>query len=466
MTISLQGGDLERADLLKYPLGKAEPGKFVRLFDTLPETYFVARTGLRAPIEAAAPTHQAIYTSKAHDYQLADGQDTLTVPLTWTNGQGVAITKTYTFTRGNYAINVDYKIANQSPDTWQGASYVQFARHQPIVKASMFNVQSYAFMGPAIYDGTGSHNLKLDKEQNKNYHGTYTGGWLAAMQHHFVAAALPKPDQAYDYQLAVESPQQFTATYRGPLITVPAGTNGDIRETLFVGPKLTKQLKEVGSRLELTVDYGWLTIIAGPLFWLLATVHGFIGNWGWTIIVVTLLIKLAFYKLTEASGKSMAKMREMAPRLKALQERYKDDREQLGRATMEFYKREKINPLAGCLPMLIQMPVFMAFYWAILNSAEMRQAPFIGYLTDLSTRDPYFILPAILGVANFMQFKLNPAPADPVQAKMMMMMPIVMTGMMVMFPSGLVLYWITNTGLSILQQWHINRVVLGAAKNT
>jgi YidC/Oxa1 family membrane protein insertase len=464
MTISLQGGDLERADLLKYPMGKDEPGKFVRLFDTLPETYFVAHTGLRAEVETAAPTHQAIYTSTVHDYQLADGQNTLVVPLTWTNGQGVAITKTYTFTRGNYVINVDYKIANHSTDNWQGASYVQFARHQPVVKASMFKVQSYAFMGPAIYDGKASHNLKLDKEQNKNYHGTYTGGWLAAMQHHFVVAALPKADQAYDYQLAIESPQQFTATYRGPLIAVAAGTTGDIHETLFAGPKLTKQLKEVGSRLELTVDYGWLTIIAGPLFWLLATVHGFIGNWGWTIIVVTLLIKLAFYKLTEASGKSMAKMREMAPRLKALQERYKDDREQLGRATMEFYKREKINPLAGCLPMLIQMPVFMAFYWAILNSAEMRQAPFIGYLTDLSTRDPYFILPALLGVANFTQFKLNPAPADPVQAKMMMMMPIVMTGMMVMFPSGLVLYWITNTGLSILQQWHINRVVLGAAK--
>jgi YidC/Oxa1 family membrane protein insertase len=464
LTVSLQGGDLERADLLKYPMGKDQPGKFIRLFDTAPETYFVAHTGLRAADEAAAPSHQAIYTSAAHDYQLSDGQDTLVVPLTWTDGQGIIVTKTYTFTRGHYAIGVEYKVTNQSTSNWQAASYVQLARHQPVVKASMFQAQSYAFMGPTIYDGKASRNLKLDKEENKNYHGTYTGGWFAAMQHHFVAAAVPSADQVYDYQLAIESPQQFLATYRGPLITVAAGGNGSFHETLFVGPKLTKQLEEVGSKLQLTVDYGWLTIIAGPLFWLLATVHGFIGNWGWTIIAVTLLIKAAFYKLTEASGKSMAKMREMGPRLKALQERYKDDREQLGRATMEFYKREKINPLAGCLPMLIQMPVFMAFYWAILNSAEMRQAPFIGYLTDLSSRDPYFILPALLGVANFMQFKLNPAPADPVQAKMMMMMPILMTGMMVMFPSGLVLYWITNTGLSILQQWHINRVVSGTAK--
>jgi YidC/Oxa1 family membrane protein insertase len=197
---------------------------------------------------------------------------------------------------------------------------------------------------------------------------------------------------------------------------------------------------------------------------LLSWVHRLIGNWGWAIILTTLLIKLVFYKLTEASGKSMAKMREVAPRMKELQERYKDDREQLGRATMEFYKREKINPLAGCLPMLVQMPVFMAFYWVILNAAEMRQAPFLGYLTDLTARDPYFILPLILGVLNFAQFKLNPAPADPVQAKVMMFMPILMTGMMVLFPTGLVLYWITNTGLSILQQWHINRVVAGASK--
>ena len=463
LSISLQGGELDRADLLKYPLSKDQSDKYVRLFDNTAESYFLARTGLRAADEQLAPSHQAIYSSAATSYQLTDGQDTLVVQLNWTNGQGIDVIKTYTFERGNYAIDVRYEVENKSPTEWSAASYVQFARRQPVLESSILQAESYAFTGPSVYDGKKKQNLKLDDDENKKFHGTFTGGWLAAMQHHFVAAAVPKADQAYDYQLNIESPHQFTFTYRGPLVAVAPGSKGEFREALFVGPKLHSQLAPLGSELELTVDYGMLTILAGPLFWLLAQGYNLLGNWGWSIIAVTLLIKLAFYKLTEASGKSMAKMREMAPRLKALQERYKDDREQLGRATMEFYKREKINPLAGCLPMLIQMPVFMAFYWAILNSAEMRQAPFIGYLTDLSSRDPYFILPVILGVANFMQFKLNPAPTDPVQAKVMMMMPILMTGMMVLFPSGLVLYWITNTGLSILQQWHINRVVAAAA---
>jgi YidC/Oxa1 family membrane protein insertase len=463
LSISTRGGELDRADLLKYPVNKDTPGSFIRLFDSAAENFYVARSGLRAADEHTAPTHQAMYSSAADSYRLAPGQETLEVPLVWTEGS-VKVTKTYTFTRGSYVVGVNYKVENQSASEWKAASYVQLARHQPIVKASMMNAESYAFIGPSVYDGKNKTNLKLDSDDSKNFHGAFTGGWLAAMQHHFVAAAVPKPDQPYDYQLNVESPQQFTFTYRGPLVTVPAGAAGELHETLFVGPKIQSQLELVGSKLELTADYGKLTIVASPLFLVLAKVHSFVGNWGWSIILVTVLIKAVFYKLTEASGKSMAKMREVAPRLKALQERYKDDREQLGRATMEFYKREKINPLAGCLPTVIQMPVWMAFYWVILNSAEMRQAPFIGYLSDLSSRDPYFILPLILGAANFAQFKLNPSmTTDPVQAKVMMLMPLLMTGMMAFFPAGLALYWITNTGLSILQQWYINRVVAAAA---
>jgi len=466
MSISLLGGQLQRADLLKYPDREEPKTKVTELFNTSTDNYFVARSGLRAVDEKSAPTHQALYTSEVTNYDLRAGEDTLVVPLTWKDSQGVTVTKIYTFKRGSYVIDLEYSVDNKSATDWSAASYMQLTRRHQVVERSMFNAETYAFMGPAVYDGKSIHNLKLNKEENRNFNAAYTGGWIAAMQHHFVVAAVPTPDQPYDYQLNVESPQQFTFTYRGPLQSVAAGANGEFHETLFVGPKLQTQLKVVGSNLELTADYGMLTIICKPLFLLLSYLHGFIGNWGWSIILVTFLIKLVFYKLTEASGKSMAKMREMAPRLKALQERYKDDREQLGRATMEFYKREKINPLAGCLPMLVQMPVWMAFYWVILNSAEMRNAPFIGYLTDLSTKDPYFILPLILGVVNFMQFKLNPAPADPVQAKVMMMMPIGITVMMAWFPSGLALYWITNTGLSILQQWHINRVVAAAAKKS
>ncbi len=235
-------------------------------------------------------------------------------------------------------------------------------------------------------------------------------------------------------------------------------------ERLFVGPKLQDQLKAAGPKLELTVDYGKLTIISQPLFWLLQQVHKFVQNWGLAIIIVTFLLKLLFYKLTETSGRSMAKMRAIQPRIKNIQERYKDDREQLAKQMMEIYKREKINPVAGCLPIVIQIPVFLAFYWVLLESVEMRQAPFFGWIQDLSSKDPYFILPVIMGAAMFGQFKLNPAPPDPMQAKMFALMPIIMTVMMAWFPAGLVLYWITNTGLSIAQQWKINKVVEAESK--
>jgi YidC/Oxa1 family membrane protein insertase len=286
---------------------------------------------------------------------------------------------------------------------------------------------------------------------------------MAEMQHHFVTAAVPPAGQTYDYTLSPENGHSVIS-YRGPLESVPAGGTARFEETLFVGPKLQEQLKAVGPRLELTADYGKLTILSQPLFWLLQKVHGFVGNWGWAIIIVTILLKLLFYKLTETSGRSMAKMRTIAPRIKNIQERYKDDREQLARQMMEVYKREKINPVAGCLPILVQIPVFLAFYWVLLESVEMRQAPWMLWIQDLSSRDPYFVLPALMGAAMYGQFKLNPAPPDPMQAKIFAFMPVVMTVMMAWFPAGLVLYWLTNTLLSIAQQWNINRVVEAEAK--
>ena len=466
LDISTQGGDLVRTDLIGYPVHKDHPEQLVRLFDANATDYFVAHSGLLSSDQQSLPNQLATFSASMNSYILAANADTLQVPLTWSNEQGVKVTKTYTFKRGEYSFVVDYKVENNSGAQLQTASYVQLARHQPINKASMFNPETYAFLGPAIYDGNKFNEFKLTKEDSRNYSGTVTGGWISAMQHHFVVAVVPPADQAYDFKLAASSAQEFALDYRGPLTTIASGATAEFHETFFTGPKIQSQLQETSPELFRTADYGMFTIIASPLFDILKFVHKYIGNWGWSIILVTVLIKAVFYKLTATSGKSMAKMREMAPRLKALQERYKDNREELGRATMEFYKREKINPLASCLPTLIQMPVWMAFYWVILNSAEMRQAPFIGYLTDLSSRDPYFILPIILGIVNFLQFRLNPAPADPAQAKVMMFMPIVMTGMMAWFPSGLALYWITNTALSILQQWHINRVVTAQTKKS
>ena len=462
LDISLQGGDLVRADLLKYPRDKQEGSPPVRLFDTEEPHFYVMRSGLRALEGRAEPTHLALYTSAAAEYRMAPGQE-LRVPITWTDGQGVTVTKTYVFKPGSYDVGLHYDVDNRSATAWSGASYVQIARHIFQQKRSMFDVESYAFRGPAIYDGKSYRRLDVEDEDDAKLSESVTDGWIASLQHHFVSAAVPPKAEAYQITLGKDGDHSLL-TARGPLKAVPAGTTGQFSETLFVGPKLQEQLKVAGPKLERVVDYGKLTILAEPLFWLMEQVHRFVGNWGWTIIIVTFLLKLLFYKLTETSGRSMAKMRTIAPRIKSIQERYKDDREQLAKQMMEIYKREKINPVAGCLPILVQIPVFLAFYWVLLESVEMRQAPFMLWIQDLSSKDPFFILPILMGVAMYGQFKLNPAPPDPMQAKIFAFMPVIMTVMMAWFPSGLVLYWLTNTLLSIAQQWKINKVVEAEAK--
>jgi YidC/Oxa1 family membrane protein insertase len=465
LRIALKGGELKRADLLQYPKDKHHPDVLVRLFNDDPAHPFVFRSGLTSGAPGAQPDHQATFTSSANVYRLADGQDELKVPLTWTDGQGLTVTKTYTFGRGKYAVGLEFDIDNRSGQEWSAAPYLQFLRKQAVVERSMFDVESYSFMGPAVYapDAEKYHKLELDDEEDAKYTASIRNGWLAAMQHHFVAAAVPDPSQAYQYSLRVENGQYLLGAV-GPSLTVPAGSRQALGETIFVGPKLQAELEKTGPELDRVADYGRLTIIARPLFQLLQWVHGLVGNWGWAIVLVTFLIKLVFYPLSEASGRSMAKMRALAPRIKNIQERFKDDREQLGRAMMELYKREKINPLAGCLPILVQIPVFLAFYWVLLESVEMRQAPFMLWIDDLSSRDPIFVLPLLMGAAMFGQYKLNPAPPDPMQAKVFMFMPIIMTVMFAWFPAGLVLYWLTNTVLSIAQQWRINRVVEAQAK--
>ncbi|MFL6577386.1 MAG: membrane protein insertase YidC [Povalibacter sp.] len=467
MQISTRGGDLIRADLLKYPKVKNQPDVPVRLLDT-EGTLYVMRSGLRAADGRAEPTHVANFQATATEYRLNNGQAELQVPLTWTDGQGLTVTKTYIFKPGSYRIDLKYDVSNQTSSDWKAASYVQLVRHYEHVERSYFNVETYAYRGPAVFDGKGYRRLNVEDKDERNYKNTITSGWIAALQHHFVAAAVPPAGQAYDYQLTVNPENDFVLSYRGPVHTVPAGGAESINEALFVGPKLQAQLAATGPKLELVADYGkYLTVIAKPLFLLLRWVHEFVGNWGLAIIIVTFLIKLAFYRLTAASGRSMAKMRNVAPRIKAIQERYKDDREQLGRQMMEIYKREKINPLAGCLPILIQIPFFLSFYWVLLESVEMRQAPFFGWITDLSTRDPFFILPVLMGAAMFGQFKLQPMPStDPMQAKIFAFMPLIMAGTMAWFPAGLVLYWLTNTLLSIAQQYRINKLVAAESKSS
>jgi YidC/Oxa1 family membrane protein insertase len=460
MDIRLQGGELVRADLLKYPKHKDQP-ELVRLFSTDPAQPFVFQSGLTAGKAEGQPDHRAPFESRAREYRLAEGQDRISVPLTWTSN-GVTVTKTFTFERGSYRIGLDYDVDNRSAEALRVSSYMQFVREQPDVKRSMFDPETYAFAGAAVYDGQRYRKFKLSDEEDRQYKATVTNGWVAAMQHHFVAAAVPATQEAYEFSLHVDGHRYRLAAVGRPQ-EIAAGARQTLHETLFVGPKLQEQLDQTHPELDRTADYGKLYFLAKPLFTVLNWVHRGVGNWGWAIVIVTALLKLAFYPLSEASGRSMAKMRALAPRIKNIQELYKDDREQLGRKMMELYKREKINPLAGCLPIVVQIPVFLAFYWVLLETVEMRQAPFMLWINDLSSRDPFFVLPILMGAAMFGQYRLNPAPPDPVQAKVFMFMPVVMTIMFMWFPSGLVLYWLTNTVLSIAQQWRINRVV--AAKD-
>jgi YidC/Oxa1 family membrane protein insertase len=463
--ISLKGGDLVRAELPAYPLVKDKPEPVVLFNTDSPETNYVMQTGLSSSKPGASPTHLAMFTAPAQKYELAPGQDELRVPLTWTDGNGVTVTKTYTFKRSFYGIGLEYDIQNGSAAPWEAASYAQIVRTDPPVERTMIttNVEKFAYRTPALWDGKKYSKFDIHKDATKSFTGSVQGGWIAGMQHHFVTAVVPNPADPYNISLASQGNQyRFGAV--GPAHTVAPGASLKLTEELFVGPKLQKQLIKLHPELDRVADYTWLTLIAKPLFWLLEQAHSLVKNWGLAIILVTFLLKLLFYPLAQYSGRQMARMRTLTPKMKQLQETYKDDREQLGRKMMELYKSEKANPLSGCLPLLIQMPVFIAFYWVLLESVEMRQAPFFGWINDLSARDPFFILPALNGLAMWGQYKLNPPPPDPMQAKVFQFMPLVFSVLFAFFPAGLVLYWVTNTGLSILQQWNINRTLAAEDK--
>ena len=461
--ISTVGGTLQGATLLNYPVHKDQPDDLVQLLSTDPSQLGLIQTGLRSTGEGAEANHRAIFSSARQSFDLGS-DDELVVPLTWTDGAGITVEKRYRFTRGSYAVVIEQTVTNNSEQPWSGAVYAQLQRRFYERKRSMFDVDSYSIDGPIIYNGDKSEKLKRDDLIEEGpYEFATEQGWLGSIQHHFVNAVVPEAGSAQRYRVSMRG-NTSTASSIGNTAVVAPGETSTFTTTVFMGPKLQDQLEDIDKTLKLTVDYGWLTILSQPLFQLLSFVYGFVGNWGVAIILVTFMIKLVFYKLTESSGRSMAKMRNLQPRLKALQERYKDDRQQLSQSMMELYKREKVNPAAGCLPILIQMPFFLAFYWALLESVEMRQAPFALWITDLSSRDPYFILPLIMGGAMFFQQRLNPQVGDPVQVKVMQIMPIIFTAFFAFFPAGLVLYWVTNTLLSIAQQWKINTVVEREAK--
>ncbi len=454
VAVSLAGGELERVDLPAYPLTKNGPDPVRLLNRDSADSLFVVQSGLAGTADEQAPTHRTLYTADAQELHLGPTQEELRLPLHWSDGHGVTVTKTLVFHRGQYRIGLEYEIHNGGSAPWSFAPYEQILRYNTPVERSYFRVDSYAFKGPAISDG--KKYQKLDITKGAKLDESVTAGWIAALQQHFLAAVVPPSDVPYRFDLKTQG-NEFLLSATGPSQTVPVGASATVGASVWVGPKLQAQLDQVGPKLSLVTDYGKLSVLATPLFWLLDRVHRLVGNWGFTIIIVTIMLKLLFYPLSEASGRSMAKMKALAPRMNTLRETYKDDREKLNRGMMELYQREKVNPLAGCLPMVIQIPVFLAFYWVLRDSVEIRQAPFIFWIQDLSARDPYFVLPALMAGAMFVQYKLNPQVGDPMQQKVFMFMPLAMSVTFAFFPAGLVLYWVTNTMLSILQQWNINR---------
>ncbi|MEM1263451.1 MAG: membrane protein insertase YidC [Pseudomonadota bacterium] len=460
--IDLDGGNIVGAVLTGYPVAKNRPDELVTLLSSDGDPYGVVQTGvLFAGANTQSPSHLATFESMSREYTLADGEESVDVALTWTRDDGVSARKVFRFFRDSYQIDVLYTLRNPTDTPINAGPYGRIEREAKVPERSMFDVQSYSFTGPVMSDGSTYDKYDIDDLQDGETEKFSTaGGWIAAIQYHFAIALVPPPEEEWNYDVsATANAFNVSALASKARITVASGGSAETSLTLFIGPKLQKQLGAISPKLPLTVDYGILTLLSSPLFTVLQWVHNVVGNWGWAIIIVTILIKLVFYPLTAASGRSMAKMRELAPRLKNLQERYKDDRPELSRQMMELYKREKINPAAGCLPLLIQMPFFLAFYWVLLESVEMRQAPFMLWIQDLSSRDPIFVLPLLMGAAMLVQQKLNPAPPDPVQAKVMSILPVVFTVFFAFFPAGLVLYWLSNTLLTIVQQWRINSVV-------
>jgi YidC/Oxa1 family membrane protein insertase len=455
--IDTTGGDLRQADLLAYP-ATMEPDSppFRLLNDSLPNL-FVVQSGLRASV-GTEPTHHVVYTPEQTSYRMAETDDELVVPMVWRSPEGVEVIKRYVFHRGSYAIDLQHEVHNHSGADWHGRQYRQLQRTQ--VAETGQSTFIYTYMGGVIYSPEEKYEkIKFDDMVEEHLDRTITDGWAAMLQHYFLGALIPASGETDRYYTNTLSNARYVIGMIAPNRVVADGSSELFETRLFIGPKLQDEMKEVAPGLELTVDYGLLTVLAQPVFWLLKTIHKLVGNWGWSIIFVTMLIKLAFYKLSETSYKSMANMRKLAPRMKTLKERYGDDRQKLNQAMMEMYKKEKINPLGGCLPIVVQIPVFISLYWVLLESVELRQAPFMLWITDMSSPDPYYILPLLMGVTMLIQQKLNPAPMDPIQAKVMMVLPVVFTVFFAFFPSGLVLYWVVNNTLSIAQQWVITRRV-------
>ena len=478
LEIDTKGGTLRNLDLLDYPeqkvnvyvnkvrslvgLPKEEKNLApVRLFNSNEEKLFLAQSGLIAASgSVSAPNHHTVLTAEQDSYLLSPDQNILRVPLTWSDGEGLTVTKTYIFERGSYVVTLEQKVSNDSGRTWSGRQYSQLLR-RPFTEESK-NTFIRTYTGGVVYTEQEKYEkIDYDDMADENLSVITPGGWSAMIQHYFASAWIPPvQEENHFYTKSLQDERYVIGSY-SPTVAIQPYSEAVLTSRLFSGPKIQPMMEKVATGLELTVDYSWLTFIAKPIYWLLNKIHTLVGNWGLAIIGVTLVIKALFFKLSEASYKSMAKMRKIQPRLQQLKERYADDRQRFNTEMMAMYKTEKVNPMGGCLPIMVQIPVFISLYWVLVETVELRQVPFL-WLSDLSVQDPFFVLPVLMGITMKLQQSLNPPPLDPVQAKVMKMFPYIFTVFFLFFPAGLVLYWVVNNTLSFFQQWYITRKIEAA----
>jgi YidC/Oxa1 family membrane protein insertase len=459
LRIDGNGGTLLSSELLGYRQTTEKDSPPVELLSQDPAHWFVAQAGWVSAAPGGAPAHDAAFRAENGSQVLADGSDAVETTFAWAGANGVSVRRTYRLERGSYVVTVRDDVANAGSTAWQGHAYRQLQRVPPPSKGGgMTNPEAYSFVGVANYSPQDKfEKLKFDKFVDDPLKKTVQGGWIAMLQHYFVTAWIPAPEDTVEFSTGVSN-NRYLVRAMGPALSVAPGAQASNSARLYAGPKLRDRIEPLAPGLGLTLDYGIFTVIAQPLHWLLSWLHSLTGNWGWAIVLLVVLIKGTLFKLSEAQYKSFAKMRRVQPRIEALKERYGDDKQKFQMAMMELYKKEKINPMGGCLPMLVQIPVFMGLYWVLLEAIELRHAPWFGWIQNLTAPDPYFVLPALNLLTMWLTQKLSPSPGmDPLQKKMMQVMPLVFGVMFAFFPAGLVLYWATNGALGLLQQWIITR---------
>jgi len=464
IAIDLNGGNISEALLTQYKTSLGSEESFALLENNQSHKYTI-ESGLygKNGFDSSRNGPTPVYQVSSDHYELGGGENELIVDLKYIDNNDITITKRYRFERESYLIHVSYIINNQSSETWNTNFSGKIIRDKSADPSEQNSMGMQSYLGMALSTPKEPYEkFDFDDMAESPINQKVQGGWIAFLQHYFLSAWIPAADTEFTYQTKVKN-GLYLMGFIGPEVSVAAGEQQEISANLYIGPKIKKNLVLADPNLDLTIDYGFLFFIATPLYLLLDFLFGIVGNWGVAIILVTVLVKAAFFKLSAASYRSMANMRRVAPKLASLKEQYGDDRQKMSQGMMELYKKEKINPLGGCLPVLVQMPVFISLYWVLLESVELRHAPFFFWITDLSIKDPLFILPIIMGASMFIQMSLNPTPPDPVQAKVMKLMPIMFTVFFLWFPAGLVLYWVVNNVLSIAQQWVITKNIGNAA---